>query len=281
MEKIIEVNAIIKKYKEFCLENINFSIDKGSIVGLIGENGAGKSTLLKLIGSVNFPTSGSIKIFNKDIKELSNIEKEDISFILDELNFPPNIRIKNLNNIFISLFKNWENDKFLSYLKKFNLDPKKKVKELSKGMKVKLNFAVALSHKASLFILDEPTNGLDPIIRDEILDMFIEIKNNGGTILISSHLIEDLEKISDQIIFIHEGKLIFDSPKEDLVNKYDIIGLTKEEFNSLDKKDVIRYKEELNEINILVNKDTYLEFNNRKIASLNDFMIYLIRGKTI
>lgn len=280
MENVIEIKNINKVYKDFELKNVSLTLKKGSIIGLIGENGAGKSTLLKLIGGVNYFNSGEIKVFDKDIKDLSEEDRENISFILDELNFPPTITIRILSNILSSLFKSWNNETFKSYLKRFDLKEDKKLKELSKGMKVKLNFAVSLSHNASLFILDEPTNGLDPIIRDEILDILLEIKNNGRTILISSHIVEDLEKICDEIIFIHEGKIILDESKNELINKYEIITLKTDEFNKLDKTNVIKYKLESNDlISFLTLKDNYLEIKNRKIANLNEIMIYMIRGK--
>lgn len=280
MENVIEIKNVNKNYKTFSLSNISFSLKEGEIIGIIGENGAGKSTLFKLLAGVNFKNSGEIKIFDKDINELKRTDKERISFILDELNFPLNLKIKELYSILSSLFISFDDEKFNYYLNKFDLDKNKKIKELSKGMKVKLNFAVALSHHATLFILDEPTNGLDPIFRDEILDILLDIKINGGSIIISSHIVEDLAKISDHIIFIHEGKILLDNLKTELVDKYEIIVVDESKFNNLDKFKIIRYKNDFdNKISFITLKDNFKELDSRKIASLSDLMVYFVRGK--
>lgn len=282
MENVIEIKNVNKNYKTFSLSNISFSLKEGEIIGIIGENGAGKSTLFKLLAGVNFKNSGEIKIFDKDINELKRLDKERISFILDELNFPLNLKIKELHSILSSLFISFDDEKFNYYLNKFDLDKNKKIKELSKGMKVKLNFVVALSHHATLFILDEPTNGLDPIFRDEILDILLDIKINGGSIIISSHIVEDLAKISDHIIFIHEGKILLDNLKTELVDKYEIIVVDESKFNNLDKFKIIRYKNDFdNKISFITLKDNFKELDSRKIASLSDLMVYFVRGKTL
>lgn len=280
---VIEIKNVTKKYKKFTLNNVSFNIEEGEICGFIGENGAGKSTTLKILAGISSFDEGEVKIKNQFVDKLSKLEREDISFILDELNFPENLKLKNIELILRNIFTNWEKDTYYSLLKEYGLDQDKKCKELSKGMKVKLNIAISLSHKAKVFILDEPTNGLDPVARDEILDKLIQIANNGGTILISSHLVEDLERISSRIIFIHQGNIIINEKKDTLINSYDLYDVKKEVFDTLDKNKVIKYKENIDgTISIITKKDSLTNDIEGKIAfDLTKFMILFIRGNNL
>ncbi len=279
--KVLEISNLNKQYKNFALDNVSFSLEEGKICGFIGENGAGKSTTMKILAGITYYKEGVVHIFNKEINKLTNKEREEISFILDELNFPENIKLFQLEKVLKNIFKGWESDTFYKYLTTFGLDKTKKCRELSKGMKVKLNLSIAFSHKAKLFILDEPTNGLDPIARDEILDILNEIKNNGGSVLISSHIVEDLERICDQIVFIHEGKIILDSSKNELLNMYDYFKVDNVTWENLNKEFVIKYKR-FNEdyIEFITLKDKY-DLENKRRANLSEIMILIIRGKTL
>lgn len=279
--RVLELNNVVKKYKTFTLDNVSFSIEEGKICGFIGENGAGKSTTMKILAGITQANEGEIKLFDKPIKDLSSSEREEISFILDELNFPENIKLFQLEKVVKNLFKNWERDTFFKYLEKFGIDKTKKCNQLSKGMKVKLNLAIAFSHKAKLFILDEPTNGLDPIARDEILDILQEIAEEGGSILISSHIVEDLERICNQIVFIHEGKIIINNNKKDLMDMYDYFKISKEEFETLNKEFVIKYKNLGEEsVEFITLSDKY-DLPNKRRASLSELMILIVRGKSV
>lgn len=276
--KVVEILNLNKSYKNFSLDNISFYLNEGEICGFIGENGAGKSTTMKILAGITSFKEGVVHIFDKEINKLSNNEREKISFILDELNFPENIKLFQLENVLKNIFKNWESDTFYKYLNNFGLDKTKRCRELSKGMKVKLNLAIAFSHKAKVFILDEPTNGLDPIARDEILDILHEIKNNGGSVLISSHIVEDLERICDRIVFIHAGKIILNSSKNDLLNMYDYYKVDNSTWENLNKEFVIKYKR-FNEdyIEFITLADKY-DLENKRRANLSEIMILIIRG---
>ncbi len=279
--RVIDLNKVLKKYKTFTLNEVSFSIEEGQICGFIGENGAGKSTTMKILAGITIPNGGEAKIFGKPIDELTSSERENISFILDELNFPENIKLFQLEKILRNIFKNREKDTFFKYLNNFGLDKSKKCSQLSKGMKVKLNLAIAFSHKAKLFILDEPTNGLDPIARDEILDILQEFAYNGGSVLISSHIVEDLERICNQIVFIHEGEIIINSNKKDLINMYDYFKISRDEFENLDKEHVIKYKN-LSEdsVEFIALSDKY-DLEGKRKAGLSEIMILIVRGRNV
>lgn len=279
---VLEVNNLHKKYKNFHLDDISLTLNEGEILGFIGENGSGKSTTMKAIaGLINYD-SGDIKVFNKNINELTFIERNKVSFILDELCFPSNFKIKQLKKLLGGIFPNINVSLLENYLRKFNLNEEKKIKELSKGMKVKLNIAISFSRGAKLFVLDEPTNGLDPVARDEYLDLLLEeVEKNGCSILISSHIISDLERICDKILLIHEGRTILNDYKDNILNNNKIIKI-----NNLDEikgiQGVICYKSlKNNEYSVLVNKDCELLNKYDSITDLEQLMILLIRGKRL
>lgn len=285
MEKIIEISNLTKNFKNFSLGEINLGINKGDFIGLIGENGAGKSTFLKCLAEISKPSTGEILFFNKRVDKLSNLEKENISFILDELNFPENIKIYQLNKVLKNIFTNWEEDVFLKNIEEFELDKTKKCKELSKGMKVKLNLAVSLSHKASIFILDEPTNGLDPIVRNEVLMKLKYLSKNGATIIISSHIVSDIEEFSNKIIFLHKGKIIIDEDKSELLNSYNIYNVSLSNWENLESKErIIKYKKEIDDtVTFLTLKKDGINFNDviKKDTSISELMVLFIKGENL
>ncbi len=224
MENILEIKNLTKEYKNFKLDNISFNIEKGYIMGFIGENGAGKTTTIKLIMNLLSRDCGEIKVFGKDNVRYEREIKERIAFVYDDCFYYENLSVKDNGKMISNFYKKWDWKVFTNYLKKFNLDEKQKVKELSKGMKMKFAIAIALSHKAEFIILDEPTSGLDPVMRRQVLDIFqqvIEDENVG--ILISSHITSDLEKIADHITYIKKGKIVFSMSTPDLEEEYKII----------------------------------------------------------
>ncbi len=232
----IEIKNLTKKFKGFALDNVSISLPTGCIMGLIGENGAGKSTVIKSILGIIHPDGGEINIFGK---EPTAEMKNDIGVVLDEIGIPMQFNIKNVDSIMKNVFTNWNSDVFYDYIKKFNLPDKKAFKTFSKGMKMKLGIAVALSHDAKLLILDEPTSGLDPLVRDEIIDIFNDFtRNETHSILISSHIVSDLEKICDYITFIHNGKITLCEEKDILLEKYGFINTSEEVLAGLDKSAV-------------------------------------------
>lgn len=232
----LEIKNLTKSYKEFKLDNVSFTLPQGCIMGLIGENGAGKSTIINLIMDLIHRDSGEIYVLGKDNRIDFALTKEDIGVVLDDAGFPESINLVLVENIMKRAYKRWDSEKYYALIDKFNLPRKKPVKEFSRGMKMKLYIAAALSHNARLLILDEATSGLDPIVRDEILDIFYEFIEDGSrSILISSHIISDLDKLCDYITFIHRGKLLFSEEKDKLKENYSLLKMGRSEFSQLDK----------------------------------------------
>lgn len=242
--KLLEIKNLTKEYDDFKLDNISFNLDKGYIMGFIGENGAGKTTTIKLIMNLLNKDSGEIKVFDKDNIKYEREIKERIGFVYDECFYYENLSIKDNEKIISGFYKKWSYEKFDSYLKKFNLNKKQKVKGLSKGMKMKFAIALALSHNAEFLILDEPASGLDPVMRRNILDVLQEVMEDENVgILISSHIISDLEKIADYITYIQKGKIVFSKATNDLMEEYKIIKGSLDLLSNLDKKNIYGLRE--------------------------------------
>ncbi len=240
----IEVKNLTKSYKKgFMLDNISFTLPSGCIMGLIGENGAGKSTAIKLMLNMIKRNSGTVKILGRDNREDFELTKEDIGVVLDEVGISECLNAKEVGNIMKHTFKNWDEKVYAENLQKLSLSDNKKFKEFSKGMKMKLGIAVALSHNAKLLILDEATAGLDPVIRDEIMDMLCEFtREETHSVLISSHIVSDLEKVCDYIAFIHNGKMLICEEKDRLYETYGIVRCSAEQLNDIEPDAVIGKK---------------------------------------
>lgn len=284
MNNVIEIKDLSKTYDKFKLDDINLNIPKGIIVGLIGENGAGKTTLIKSILNLINIDSGNIKIFGKSNKESDAIIKEDIGIVLDNMFFPEILNAKDINLIMKDIYKNWDSDLYFNYLEKFDIPLSKKIKDLSKGMRKKLEIITALVHKPKILILDEPTSGLDPVVRDEILDMFLEfIQDENNTILLSSHITSDLEHIADRIVFIDHGKLIMNENKDEILDNYGILKCKKDDFKNINKGDIISYKKGKYEYQVLVSnknkiKRKYKDYVIDKIT-LDELMVLIVKGE--
>ena len=286
MEYVLEVNNLTKEYKDFKLDDISLKIPKGSVVGLIGENGAGKSTFINSILNINEPEKGEVKIFNKNINEHEKDIKEDIAVIFDKSHYSEYMNAKIIGKMLSKIYKNWDNEKYYSLLENFDLPVNKKIKKFSKGMKMKLEFALAFSHSPKFLILDESTSGLDPVFRDEILELLRSYtENEENSILISSHITSDLDKISDYIAFIHEGKLQFVKEYEDIHDNYGVLSCKKDFFDSLSPDDIVFYRKEAFSYKVLVKnrmelmnvyKDLIIEN-----ASVEDVMLFYIKGEKV
>lgn len=282
MENFIEINGVVKKYKNFTLDEVNFNVPVGKIVGFIGENGSGKSTTMKAIVDLISIDEGSIKVFGKNINELTSSEREEIGVVLDEVCLPEKLTVKQLNFIFKDIFKGWNNEKFLQFLQTFGIDINKKIKDLSKGMKAKLNLAIAFSHSSKIVILDEPMNGLDPVARDEVMEIIEDFTSDSEhSVLISSHIISDLEKICDYVVFIHNGKVFLQDEKKVLLKQFETLEMSEEEFENFDKMKVIRYKKLGDNYTVFMNKGSVLNNDKVKKVSLEDIMVFMIRGKML
>ncbi len=239
-ENAIEIQGLTKKYDGFTLDNISFNVPKGSIMGFIGQNGAGKTTTIRSLLNIIKTDSGSIKLLGMDhIKDEYEI-KEHISAVFDELPFHDDLNAKTLSYIMKSIYKDWDNAKFREYLERFALPEKKKFGKFSKGMKMKLQIAAALSHNARLLVMDEATTGLDPVVRNEILDIFLEyLQDENNSILMSSHITTDLEKVADSVTFIDKGKLLITGYKDDILESHGVIKCTKKDYADIDPSDIL------------------------------------------
>ena len=284
MENNIEVNNLSKKYDGFELKNINFAVPKGSIVGFVGENGAGKTTTIKSILNIT-NANGNIKILGKDIKQHEKEIKQNIGVVLEDSFLSDYLTAKQINSIMKDIYKEWNESKYINYLKQFNLPTNKLLKDYSSGMKMKLKIATAISHNPKLLILDEPTSGLDPVVRNEILDIFRNYIEEDETrsIFISTHITTDLEHISDYIVFIEKGEIIFNIPTAELLENYGIIKCSKEEFLNIDKQDYIRFKKEKYQYEVLTdNKENIIrKYNITTIdkPSIEDIMLLYVKGE--
>ena len=284
MKNNIELQNVSKKYKDFELKNISFNVPQGCIVGLIGENGAGKTTTIKSILNI-IKSEGTIKIFGKDSVNNQKEIKEKTGVVLDDSFLSDYLTAKQVNSIMKEFYKTWDKDKFMYLLKQFNLPTDKLIKDFSSGMKMKLKIATAISHNPKILILDEPTSGLDPVVRNEILDIFRKYIEEDETrsILLSTHITTDLEHISDYIVFIEKGNLIFNLPTNELLENYGIIKCSKENFLMLDKNDYISYKKEKYQYEVLTNNKNNIKkkYNITTIdrPSIEDIMIFYIKGE--
>ena len=287
MENIIEIKNLKKKYDDkFELGKIDIAIQKGVIVGLIGENGAGKTTLIKSMLNIIKIDSGEIKIFGKDYKKEEKEIKEDIGVVLDNMFFPELLNAKDINNAMKDVYKNWDSELYFSYLKEFDLPDNKPLKSMSKGMRKKLEIATALAHKPKLLILDEPTSGLDPVVRNEVLDIFLKfIEDEEHSILLSTHITSDLEHIADEIIFMDKGKKVLQKSRDEIIDNYGILKCDIDYFSNIDKKDIIAYKKTKYAYEILVNdkEQASKKYHSCVIdkITLEDLMLLVIKGEKI
>lgn len=296
MKSAISVKNLTKKYKDFQLNNISFEIPEGSIVGFVGENGAGKSTTMKAILGLMPVEAGEIKLLGHEMKygDKAASFKEQIGVVFDECNFPIDLKVRNIRKIMQKVYRTWEDEKFESCLNKFHLPEDKKVRELSKGMKMKLSIAVALSHDSRLLLLDEATSGLDPVIRDEILDILREfVEDEGRTIFISSHITSDIEKVSDYVMMIHKGELLFQKNKDELLYKYGIVRGSMEQINLIpDELIAGRADSEFGSSVLIKDKEALLDSDfmkkakeldgNKPVidrAGIEDILLYIVKAK--
>lgn len=275
--KILEVKNVTKNYPSFKLDNVSFDIEEGSICGFIGRNGAGKTTTLKgIFGLLHFD-GGEVDVFGHNIAvdELEN--KQLTAFSLSELNYFPDQRIGNLTKVTKRFYKEWDDNIYKKLCEKFNLDQRKRIRELSSGTKVKYSLAVALSHHAKLLIFDEPTSGLDPVSRDEVLDIFKSVvKSKERSILFSTHITSDLEKCSDHIVYIRKGKIVAKAEKDEFCDSYKVVNGPLDKLDSV-KDILISYKKEEKTFEGLILKEKIKKIADPlkvSAASLENIMIY-------
>ena len=282
MANAFMVSGLTKTYQDFVLDHVSFSVPSGSIVGLIGENGAGKSTTINAALGLVQKEDGVVSILDRE--ELDGDIKEQIGVVFDGSNYPEILSPRKLNRVMKNIYRTWNERVYFGLLKQFSLPSDKQIKQFSKGMKMKLAISAAFSHHSRLLILDEATSGLDPVVRDDILDMLLGfVQDEGHSILVSSHITSDLEKIADYIVFIHEGKVVFEKPKDELTEGYGVIKCGAAQFDALDKADIIAYRKMDYEWQILVSDRERMQKKYPKAlvvpATIDEIMLLYVKGE--
>lgn len=281
----IKLENVCKQYKDFALRDVSFTVPTGSIMGLIGENGAGKTTIIKLILNMIKRDAGNIRVLGMDNLEYERKIKSQVGVVLDRIGFNEQLRLKEVAAIMRAIFRgSWDDALFREYAEKFRLPQDKKIKEFSRGMGMKLSIAAALSHRPKLLILDEATSGLDPIIRSEILDEFLDfIQDEEHSVLISSHITSDLEKVADYITFIHDGKVAMSESKDKMLYEYGILKCGEELFQKVEQKDIAGYRKSSFGIEALVydRESAARKYEDAIIdrATLEDIMLFTVKGE--
>ena len=274
-----EIKDLKKSYPGFEL-NLSMALPQGCILGLIGENGAGKSTTVKLLLGMTRPDAGSITVLGQPVDERFAPVREDIGVVLDEPAFPECLTAKQVGAVMAGLFQNWDAAEYAALLEKLAVPTDKKFKDFSRGMKMKLSIAVALAHKAKLLILDEPTSGLDPVVRDEVVALFSEFtRDEEHSVLISSHIVSDLEKLCDYVAFLHKGRLLLCREKDRLLEEYGLALCTKEQLESLPVTAVAGAQESLFGVTALIRREDAPEDLAVIPVGLEDLFITMIKGE--
>lgn len=274
----IEIKDLCKTYPGFSLDHVNLTLPCGCIMGLVGENGAGKSTTIRLILDMIARDSGTITLLGKDNRENIRLLKEDIGVVLDEVGIPACLNPKQVGKIMANTFRNWEQAVYDSLLEKLAVPPEKPFKDFSKGMKMKLGIAIALSHRPKLLILDEATSGLDPVVRDEVLDLFSEFtREESHAVLISSHIVSDLEKICDYIAFLHKGRLLLCEEKDALKEKYGLLRCSREQLSALPPEAVIGRKETAYGVEAIAARDAVPAGLSLSPIDIEELFIFMVK----
>ena len=280
-ENAIEIRGVTKRYKGFTLDNITFDVPKGSIMGFVGQNGAGKTTTIRSLLNITNIDAGEIRLLGLDhVKDEIEI-KNRLAVVFDELPFHDVFNAADMARIFEGIYPEWDNKQYAEYIDRFKLPSKKKIGEYSKGMKMKLQIACALSHNAELLVMDEATTGLDPVVRDEILHIFMEYLRDGErSILMSSHITSDLEKIADSVTFIDRGKILLSGYKDIILETHGILKCSKEEIANIDRADIVsaRVNEFGAEVMLSDREGAARKYLGAVIdsASLDDVMLYYV-----
>ena len=280
-ENNILVRDLCKGFDGYLLDHVSFQVPKGRIVGFIGENGAGKSTTINLILDELKRDHGQIQIFGKE-NTISSV-REEIGVVFDECNFHDVFNTSDIEKILSGVYKSWDSSLYRQYLKRFKIPERKPIGSFSKGMKMKLSIICAMAHKPKLLILDDATTGLDPVVRDEMLGLFLEfIQDEERSIFFSSHITSDIQKIADYVILIHQGKIIFEEQKDDLVYRLGILKCGKEQFASISPDDYLIHRITNVNVECLVRDKQAIRHKYKNIvvdnATLEDIMLFYIKG---
>ncbi|MCX4328407.1 MAG: ABC transporter ATP-binding protein [Lachnospiraceae bacterium] len=288
MENILELRQVSKTFPKsgFALENVTFSLPYGAILGFVGENGAGKTTAIGCIMNTIIKDNGTVKLFGKEMLDTDTELREKIGVVYDGGNFPVYWNAKQLSAVMEGLYKQWDTSLFQKYLDGFHLPVKQKIKHYSRGMTMKLAVAAALAHHPQLLVLDEATSGLDPVMRDEMLDIFLGfVQEENHSVLLSSHITSDLEKIADYITFIHNGKIIMTVSKNDLVYNYAVMRCRESQFFALDPGDILAYRKRDFWIDVLVSSGKEAQRKYKGVVTdhvcVDEIMLLLVKGERV
>jgi ABC-2 type transport system ATP-binding protein len=285
MNYCLEVKNLFRTYpnSNFSLEDVSFSLPKGSIMGFVGENGAGKTTTMSMILNTIKRDSGTIKIFGEEMTDERTDIRNHIGVVFDAINFPGALTADKLSAVFQDIYREWDDALFRHLIRRLQVPAQIPIKDLSRGMTMKLATAVSMSHGAKLLLLDEATSGLDPIVREEMLDLFLEfVENEEHSILMSSHITSDLEKIADYITFIHKGKIILTEQKDTLLYKFGICRCKADQFHTLDESEYVAYRKRGLQIEVLISdKDSFSKKHRDFIVdgvTIDEIMLLLVKG---
>ncbi len=274
-----EIRGLEKHYTDFDLK-LDLTLPQGCILGLVGENGAGKTTTVKSILGMLRPDAGTIRVLGKDNREHFAPVREEIGVVLDEPGFPACLTAEQLGKVMAGIFRNWDAAAYAEYLRRLAIPTGKKYQDFSRGMKMKLAIAAALSHHPKLLVLDEPTSGLDPVVRDEVVDIFSDFtREEDHAVLISSHIVSDLEKLCDYIAFLHQGRLLLCEEKDALREEYGLVHLSKTDFAALDRAAVIGSRSTPYGVSAVVRRDALPGGLPVEPVGIEDLFVLMVKGE--
>lgn len=280
MENALEIQGLCKTYPDFALQDVSISLPRGCVMGFIGENGAGKTTTLKAVLGLIRSDAGDIRVLGQDVRANERAVKERLGIVMEDGGFPAYFTARNVDTLMGKAYPNWDSARFCGYMERFGIAADKKIKDYSKGMRMKVAIAAALSHDAELLLLDEPTSGLDPVVRDEVLDLFYEfMQDERHAVLLSSHITSDLDKIADYITFIHKGRIILSEPRDELLDTYGVLGCTAEQLAALAKAAVRGVRKNAFGCEALVRRDGIPAGWKVEPVSIEQIMLFFTRGE--
>ena len=278
MSNAIETRGLTKHFKGFSLDSLDLKLPEGCILGLIGENGAGKTTAIKLLLGILAPDSGTASVLGRDISGDMSRVKEETGVVLDEPGLPEKLTVRQLSKIMPSIYKSWSREDFAAFIRRLELPEDKAYRDFSRGMKMKLGLALALSHKPRLLLLDEATSGLDPVVRDSVTDLLLDFtRDEGHSVLISSHIVSDLEKLCDYIAFLHKGKLMLLEEKDVLMEEYGLLQCSREEADRLEPSAIIGRRDNPYGCRLIVRNDSLPRGTKTQPVSIEELFVFMVK----
>ena len=280
MENALEIKGLCKQYTGFALDNVSFSLPRGAVMGFIGENGAGKTTTIKAVLNLIRRDAGEIRVLGMDNIRDERAVKERIGVVLEDGCFLNTMNARQVDTLMGKAYQSWNPEQFFGFIRRFGIDENKKIKDYSKGMRMKISIAAALSHGAELLLMDEPTSGLDPVVRDEVLDLFYDfMQDEGHAILLSSHITSDLDKIADYITFIHGGRVALSEPRDELLDTYGVLRCTADQLAALEPQAVRAKRMGAFGCEALVRRDGVPQGWPVEPVNIEQIMLFLTRGE--